>query len=34
MPEVVFDQEDCGTGIIDDAVMNEKKRAVCRIQAS
>lgn len=33
-PEVVFDEEDSGKGIIDDAVMNDKKKAVCRIHAS
>ena len=32
-PEVVFDEEDSGKGIIDDAVMDEKKKAVCRIHA-
>ena len=32
-PEVVFDEEDSGKGIIDDAVMEGKKKAVCRIHA-
>ena len=32
-PEVVFDEEDSGKGIIDDAVMDEKKKTVCRIHA-
>ena len=33
-PEVEFDEEDSGKGIIDDGVMEEKKKAVCRISAS
>ena len=32
-PEVVFDEED-GKGIIAAAVMDETKRAVCRIRAA
>ena len=32
-PEVVFDEEDSGKGIIDDAIMEENKKAVCRIHA-
>ena len=29
-PEVVFDEQD-GKGIIDDFVLSEKKKAVCRV---
>ena len=32
-PEVVFDEED-GKGIICDDVMDETKKAVCRIRAA
>ena len=32
-PEVVFDEEDSGKGIFTDAVLDERKKAVCRIHA-
>ena len=32
-PEVVFDEED-GRGIIDDHMLSEKKKAVCRVHGS
>jgi len=32
-PEVVFDEQD-GRGIIDDHVMSENKKAVCRVHGA